>query len=112
MTQIKRPRIVPATTSKIKLVCGVNMYVHITELDGKVFEVFANIGKAGGCAYCMIQAITTAVTMGLRNGVPVDVYAKHFKGSACPNLTYDEGNKYHSCVDAIGQLLEEKGGKE
>jgi len=107
MTEKKRPKTVDGSVTKIKLTCG-NAYITIGTVDGKIFEVFTNVGKAGGCTTCMLQSLTTAVTMGIRNGVPLEVFIKKMIGQGCPSMTYDEGAKYLSCVDAIGQVLKEK----
>lgn len=103
----KRPKETQATITKVKLTCG-NCYIAISELDGEIFEVFTWVGKAGGCFACMMQSLTTSVALGIRNGVPVNEYIKHFVGQGCPSISFDDSVKYLSCVDAIGQILRDK----
>lgn len=102
-----RPRLVPSSSYRVRLSCG-NLYVTITNKDQKIFEVFAEMGKAGGCLFSLLEALTTSISMGIRHGVPVDVYVSKLKGIRCPTPTWDEGTLYSSCSDSIGQLLEEE----
>ena len=107
----KRPKVVQSVTEKVETGCG-KLYITITFLDDEVFEVFAALGKAGGCATCFLQAITTCVTLGIRHGVPLDVYTKKLIGFRCPAPSWDEGVQYLSCVDAISKVLESHRKKE
>jgi ribonucleoside-diphosphate reductase alpha chain len=110
MEKLPRPKEVTATIRKAKLVCG-NAYITVSFFDNKVFEVFATIGKSGGCVICMLQALTTAITLGIRYGIPVEEYTKHLIGYACPSMSWEDGVKYLSCVDAVGQILKEQNDK-
>jgi ribonucleoside-diphosphate reductase alpha chain len=110
MDKIKRPKEVPSVTRKVKLVCG-NAYITTSFQDDKIFEVFATIGKSGGCVLCMLQSLTTAVNLGIRYGVPIEDYIKFLVGQACPSMSWEDGTKYLSCVDAIGQVLKEQTAK-
>ncbi len=101
----KRPKLVQSVTERVESGCG-KLYVTVSFLDNEVFEVFAIIGKAGGCSTCMLQAITTCITMGLRHGVPLDVYIEKLLGFRCPSPSWDDGTQYLSCIDAISQVLE------
>ena len=105
MTNKKRPKSTQSITERVETGCG-KLYITISFLDNEVFEVFAVLGKAGGCATCFLQAITTCITMGLRNGVPLDVYVKKLIGFRCPSPLWDDGIQYLSCVDAISKVLE------
>jgi ribonucleoside-diphosphate reductase alpha chain len=108
--KIKRPKVCPSITTKVRLVCG-NAYITTSFQDNKIFEIFATIGKSGGCVICMLQSLTTAVTLGIRYGVPVEDYIKHLIGCGCPTMSWDDGMKYLSCVDAIGKVLKEQNEK-
>jgi ribonucleoside-diphosphate reductase alpha chain len=110
MNKLPRPKIVSSVTKKVKLVCG-NAYVTVSFNDNMVFEIFAVIGKSGGCVTCMLQSLTTAITLGIRYGVPVEEYIKHLTGYACPSMSWEDGVKYLSCVDAVGQILKEQNDK-
>ncbi len=103
--KIKRPASVTGRTTRVRLTCG-NLYVTVNELDGKMFEVFATLGKSGGCTASQMTTLTTSITMGIRHGVPPQVYIDKLVGSHCPVLSWDDGTKYLSCPDAIGQVME------
>jgi len=49
--KIKRPAAVHGSTTRIRLQCG-NLYVTINRHEGKMFEVFAQMGRSGGCTSC------------------------------------------------------------
>ncbi len=107
----KRPKVVQSVTERVESGCG-KLYITTTFLDDEVFEVFAALGKSGGCAHCFLQAITTCITMGIRHGVPLDVYIKKLTGSRCPAPQWDDGVQHLSCVDAISKVLDRHSKKE
>ncbi len=107
MEKIKRPRTTPSTTVKVRLQCG-NLYVTVSRHKDKMFEVFAHLGKTGGCSASQMSALTTAVTMGIRHGVEPKVYVDKLKGVHCPVLSIDDSVTYTSCPDAIGQVMEKE----
>ncbi len=108
--KIKRPAGVPGTTTRIQLQCG-NLYVTVNRHEGKMFEVFAQIGRSGGCTSSQMSALTLSITMGIRHGVPPEVYIEKLKGVCCPVVSWDDGDKYLSCPDAIAQVMEKELGK-
>jgi len=71
-----------------------------------MFEVFAQMGRSGGCTSSQMSALTIAITMGIRHGVPPEVYTEKLKGVCCPVVSWDDGTKYLSCPDAIAQVME------
>jgi len=101
----KRPKSVQSVTERVETGCG-KLYITVSFLDNEVFEVFAALGKSGGCATCFLQSITTCITMGIRHGLPLEVFTKKLIGSRCPATSWEDGVQYLSCVDAIGQVLE------
>lgn len=100
----ERPKILEGKTYKMPTGCG-NLYVNITELNGAVFEVFAKLGKAGGCAACMTEALTRSISIGLRAGVELEEYHKTLNGIHCSSATFSEGEQIMSCPDAIAKVL-------
>jgi hypothetical protein len=46
--------------------------------------------------------------MGIRYGVPVEIYYKKLIGSRCLSPSMEDGVDYLSCADAIGQVLKKK----
>ena len=49
-----------------------NLYVTVTEMDGKPFEVFATIGKSGKSTMAKTEAIGRLVSLALRSGITPD----------------------------------------
>lgn len=100
----KRPKVLEGKTYKLTTGCG-NIYVSVNENDGQVFEVFAKLGKSGGCPSCFTEALTRTISLGLRAGVPLSEYVKDLSGIHCSNPTYFDGDSIKSCPDAISQVL-------
>lgn len=105
MNRKKRPSILPGATLRELTGCG-NIYVTVNRdpVTKAVFEVFAHLGKAGGCAHAQIEAITKAITTGLRFGIPGEEYTKRLRGIKCPVTNV---LSCLSCSDAIAKILEE-----
>ena len=62
----KRPSKLMGVTSSVKTGCG-NLYVGVNQDEhGKPFEIFTNIGKAGGCAASQAEAIGRLISLALR----------------------------------------------
>jgi ribonucleoside-diphosphate reductase alpha chain len=105
MAEVKnRPKILDGKTYKVKTGCG-NLYVSVNSDDEKVFEVFAKLGKSGGCPSCFTEALTRSISLGHRAGVELEEYVKDLSGIHCSNPTVFEGDTIKSCPDAISQVL-------
>ena len=108
MEKASRPKELPGMTAKVETGCG-NLYVTISVLDGEIFEVFAKLGKAGGCMSANLEALTRSITTGLRCGVPVEYYVDELKDIMCPSMIVAPDDKrVLSCADAIAQVLSGK----
>ncbi len=101
----KRPQVTKGIVYKAKTGCG-NMYVTPAWDKGHLVEVFATLGKAGGCEHCQLEAITRAVSLGLKYSIPVEEYVKELRGIGCPKAILVKGKKVLSCPDAIASILE------
>lgn len=106
MEKAKRPKQLEETTIRMMTGCG-KMYVTITENDGKPFEVFVALGKAGQCTKCYTEAITRCITLGLRCGIPASEFVEQLEGLACPNPMIEDGIKVLSCPDAVAKAMKE-----
>jgi ribonucleoside-diphosphate reductase alpha chain len=106
--KIKRPRhrpdTVSGTTRKIGTGCG-NLYVTINDDEHGPFELFAQIGKAGGCAASQTEAIGRLISLSLRAGVDSKAIARQLKGVRCPSPAWNRGKKVFSCADGISQAM-------
>lgn len=109
MMIIRKPReralITRGSTLKMQTGCG-NLYVTINEDDEGLFEVFATMGKAGGCAGSQSEAISRLVSLALRSRIEPKAIIRQLKGIRCPNPTLWTGGPVYSCPDAMGNAME------
>ncbi len=102
----KRPPVIKGATRLLKTGCG-HLYVTINEDEnGKPFEVFTNIGKAGGCASSQSEAIGRLISLSLRSNIEPEEIVKQLKGISCHQPSWTEGGKILSCSDAIAKAIE------
>ena len=83
-----------------------NLYVTVNmSEDGKPFELFAALGKAGGNDSAMAEALSRMVSLTLRSGVDPRDSIKQLKGiTDVP--AWNEGELIRSVPDAIANVLE------
>jgi ribonucleoside-diphosphate reductase alpha chain len=102
-----RPRVLPGVSVRVVTGCG-NMYVHLNWHEGKLFEIFATLGHSGGCAASQSEALTRAVTLGLRCGVDSAEYVKNLIEIQCPSpIMFPMESRVLSCSDAVGKAVRE-----
>jgi ribonucleoside-diphosphate reductase alpha chain len=102
----KRPEILQGITRLMKTGCG-NLYVTINKDEkNKPFEVFTNIGKAGGCAASQSEAIGRLISLALRSGIEPQEIVKQLKGISCHAPVWSSSGKITSCSDAIAKAIE------
>ncbi len=89
--------------------CG-SLYVTVNEDDMGPREVFANMGKAGGCASASTEAVGRLISLAFRYGVPADKIVKQLRGIRCHEPHGFGPNQILSCPDAIGKALADKYG--
>ena len=84
------------------------MYVHISEDDrGQPFEVFINLGKAGGSAMADAEAMGRLISLALRSGIPLMQIHRQLRGISSDRAVGLGPNKVLSVPDAIGIALYE-----
>jgi ribonucleoside-diphosphate reductase alpha chain len=84
------------------------MFVHITEDDrGQPFEVFINLGIAGGAAMADVEAIGRLISLGLRSGISIQAIHRQLRGISSDRAVGVGPNKVLSVPDAIGIALED-----
>ena len=106
----KRPRarknVIHGSTRKVRTGCG-NLYVTVNEdEEGNLFEIFNQIGKAGGCAASQSEAIGRLVSLALRTGVEPEDIVRQLKGISCHTPVWYQEGKILSCADAVAKALE------
>ena len=112
---MSRKQKLSGATYRTKTGCG-NLYVTINEDCGVAVEVFATMGKTGGCADSQIETIGRLISLGLRNKVEIKDFIKQMAGVCCHSAITTEGHEVLSCSDAIAKVLkkyiDEKSEKE
>jgi ribonucleoside-diphosphate reductase alpha chain len=98
-----RPKMTMGLTNRMNTSCG-DLYVTVNEDEkGNPFEVFCNMGKAGGCEGSQNEAIGRLISLAFRSGVAPQAIIKQLIGIRC-NKPYGIGkNTIHSCSDAIAK---------
>lgn len=92
-------------TIRLKTECG-NLYVTIN--GDPPTQMFASLGKSGGCLSTWVDSTTRLVAELLQTGSPVYKVVKILKGFRCPSPhLYPESERVLSCSDALGCALEE-----
>lgn len=100
-----RPEVLRGTTYKMKTAYG-NLYITINEDEHGPFEVFSQMGKAGGFFGANLEAICRMISLSLRSGVHIDSVIRQVKGIRDPQPSWHKGEMILSLPDAIGQILE------
>jgi len=107
-----RPAVVTGTTTKITTGCG-NLYITINQDEqGSPFEVFMQMGKAGGCAASQLEAISRLVSLTLRSGVDLKSIIDQLRGIRCPSPSWSKEGRIFSCADAIARVIEIHSGRK
>lgn len=103
-----RPEVILGTTTKVTTGCG-NLYITVNQDEiGNFFEVFTQMGKAGGCAASQLEAVGRLVSLALRGGIDIKIVVEQLKGIRCPSPSWANGKKIFSCADAIARVLEKR----
>jgi len=104
-----RSRVTTGKTSKFRMGCG-TLFVTVNKDDKGICEVFANLGKAGGCP-SQSEATCRVISTALRSGVDPKVIINQLSGIRCLSTAVarkaNKGVNVLSCPDAIAQALEE-----
>ncbi len=101
-----RQDVIHGSTRKIRTGCG-SLYVTVNEdEEGKLFEIFNQIGKAGGCVASQSEAIGRLVSLAFRSGIEPGDIIRQLKGISCHTPVWYREGKVLSCSDAVAKAIE------
>ncbi len=101
-----REDVIHGSTRKVRTGCG-NLYVTVNEdEEGRLFEIFNQIGKAGGCAASQSEAIGRLVSLAFRSGIEPEDIIRQLKGISCHTPVWYREGKVLSCSDAVAKAIE------
>jgi ribonucleoside-diphosphate reductase alpha chain len=102
----QRPAALRGYTMKMMSPLG-DLYVTINEdVNGRPFEVFCTLGKAGGPAMADAEAIGRLMSLALRSGISISQVKDQLRGISCDRAVGLGPNKVLSVPDAVGQAIE------
>jgi len=107
VTRPSRPRLLSGETERMETGCG-KLFVIMNDDEHGAREVFANMGKAGGCAASNTEALGRLISLALKKGATPAEVVEQLKGIRC-HVPYGLGpNAVTSCADAMGKALERR----
>jgi ribonucleoside-diphosphate reductase alpha chain len=101
----KRPDVMQGSTYKVNTAYG-NLYVTVNEDQYGPFEVFSQLGKAGGFFGAQTEAICRMISLSLRSGISLQNVVDQLKGIRGPDPVFHNGERILSLPDAIANVLE------
>ena len=104
ITPRPRPERTTGVTELTATGCG-KLYVTVNRDELGFCEVFAQLGKTGGCASSQIESTGRLISLALRSGVKIDAIIKQITGIRCPSPIWQNGHQVLSCPDAIAKVL-------
>jgi ribonucleoside-diphosphate reductase alpha chain len=104
ITPRPRPERTKGVTELIRTGCG-KLYVTVNRDELGFCEVFAQMGKTGGCASSQIESTGRLISLALRSGIEISSIIRQITAIRCPSPNWQNGKQVLSCPDAIAQVL-------
>jgi ribonucleoside-diphosphate reductase alpha chain len=106
-TRPSRPKLLSGETERMDTGCG-KLFIIMNDDEYGPREVFANMGKAGGCASSNTEALGRLISLAFKRGATPGEIVEQLKGIRC-HVPYGIGpNAVLSCADAIGKAIERR----
>ena len=105
MTVQNRPDTMSGFTECISTGAG-KLYVTVNSLDGKPFEVFAQIGKSGWTTMADTEAICRLISLALRGGILIEDIIQQLANIGGDVPVYQDNVLVKSIPDAISKVLQ------
>lgn len=100
-----RGAILLGKTTRYRLGSG-NVYITVNvDKNGEPYEMFTNIGKAGGRDFAMAEGLSRMISISLQEGVPIKKVIKQLEHISCGDAQWNEGVMIKSVCDAIAKTL-------
>ncbi len=101
----KTPQIADGTRIRKDTGCGM-LYVHIyKDLDGKEIEVFADLGKAGGCPSAFTEGLGRLSSLALKHGATMQEIRDELIEIKCTKEKGYGPGYIASCLDGVGKAI-------
>ena len=106
-----RPKVIQGTTQEIETAYG-DLYVTINDDEDGPFEVFAQIGKAGGYTQSFTEGLGRTISLALRSGASGEEVINQLDDIRSPQISWDGGKQIHSVPDAVAEAMKRHLGME
>lgn len=101
----KTPQIADGTRIRKDTGCGM-LYVHVyKDLDGKEIEIFADLGKAGGCPSAFTEGLGRLSSLALKHGASMEEIRDELIEIKCAKEKGFGENYVASCLDGVGKAI-------
>ncbi len=102
-----RPKILHGFTEEVHTPAG-RAFFTVNEQDGKPFEVFVTLGKAGTAVAAFVESLGRLASLALRSGVDVRDLVVQLRGITQEDAVGFGPNRVLSVPDALAQVLQRR----